>query len=132
MDGIGALGAALTPGKAPAIVPDTANETPFITPLPSFGPIDAAADESASAAATGAVSGVDGKSFSDTLKGYLGDVNDKMTASDKNVRDLASGKMNDPQAVVQSVEEANLAFQFTMALRTKVLEAYQEVSRMQV
>jgi flagellar hook-basal body complex protein FliE len=34
--------------------------------------------------------------------------------------------------VVTSVEEANLALQYTMAIRTKLLEAYSEVTRMTV
>jgi len=71
-------------------------------------------------------------SFKDTVKGMLNDVNDKINVSDQNTRDLASGKTNDLQKVVSSVEEANLALQFTMAMRTKLLEAYSEISRMQV
>jgi len=71
-------------------------------------------------------------SFKDTVKGLLSDVNDKINASDQNTRDLASGKTNDLQKVVTSVEEANLSLQFTMAMRTKLLDAYSEISRMQV
>jgi flagellar hook-basal body complex protein FliE len=62
----------------------------------------------------------------------LADVNDKITVSDQNTRDLAAGKTNDLQKVVTSVEEANLALNFTMAMRSKLLEAYQEIARMQV
>ena len=62
----------------------------------------------------------------------LSDVNDKVNASDQATRDLADGKTNDLQKVVTSVEEANLALNFTMAMRSKLLEAYQEISRMQV
>jgi flagellar hook-basal body complex protein FliE len=71
-------------------------------------------------------------SFKDTVKAMLGDVNDKVNASDQAQRDLATGKTNDLQKVVTSVEEANLALNFTMAMRSKLLEAYQEISRMQV
>ena len=42
------------------------------------------------------------------------------------------GKTNDLNKVVTSVEEANLALQYTIALRTKLIDAYQEISRMQV
>ena len=62
----------------------------------------------------------------------LSDVNDKITTSDQAQRDLATGKTNDLQKVVTSVEEANLALNFTMSMRTKLLEAYQEIARMQV
>ena len=60
------------------------------------------------------------------------DVNDKINVSDQATRDLAAGKTNDLQKVVTSVEEANLALNFTMAMRSKLLEAYAEISRMQV
>ena len=71
-------------------------------------------------------------SFKDTVKQMLTDVNDKVIASDQATRDLADGKTNDLQKVVTSVEEANLALNFTMAMRSKLLEAYQEISRMQI
>ncbi len=101
--------------------------------VPDLGP--STLDE---APATGPIPGGDatapgqGPSFKDTVKQLLSDVNDKINTSDQNVRDLADGKTNDEQKVVTSVEEANLALQFTMSMRTKLLEAYQEVSRMQV
>jgi flagellar hook-basal body complex protein FliE len=34
--------------------------------------------------------------------------------------------------VITSVEEANLSMQFTLAIRNKLLDAYTEISRMQV
>ena len=77
-------------------------------------------------AATGA------PSFKDTVKSFLSDVNDKVNTSDQLSRDLAAGRTNDASKVVTSVEEANLAMQFTMAIRNKLLDAYSEIERMQV
>ena len=77
-------------------------------------------------AATGATS------FKDTVKSFLSGVNDKVTASDQLSGDLAAGRTNDVSKVVTSVEEANLAMQFTLAIRNKLLDAYTEISRMQV
>lgn len=71
-------------------------------------------------------------SFKDTVKSFLADVNDKVTSSDQLSRDLATGRTNDVSKVVTSVEEANLAMQFTLAIRNKLLDAYTEISRMQV
>jgi len=93
---------------------------------PSVGPIPGGA---AGVAGTGEAPAT---SFKDTVKSMLADVNDKVNVSDQAQRDLASGKTNDLQKVVTSVEEANLALNFTMAMRSKLLEAYQEISRMQV
>ena len=73
-----------------------------------------------------------GTSFKDTVKSFLNDVNDKVSQSDQATRDLATGRTNDVSKVVTSVEEANLAMQFTLAIRNKLLDAYTEISRMQV
>jgi flagellar hook-basal body complex protein FliE len=81
--------------------------------------------------ASSTVAAPTGASFKDTVKSFLEDVNTKVTASDQASQDLATGKTNDVSKVVTSVEEANLAMQFTLAIRNKLLDAYTEVSRMQ-
>jgi flagellar hook-basal body complex protein FliE len=98
-------------------VPDLggATDQPNVGPIPAVQP----GDESAT-------------SFKDTVKQMLTDVNDKLNTSDQNTRDLASGKTNDTGKVITSVEEANLAFSYAMAIRTKLLDAYTEVSRITV
>ena len=104
--------------------PDAASVAPRTEAIPTDSP---------DAAATGAVTGVDGTpSFRDTVKSFLDDTNDKMSTSDQLSRDLASGKTNDLNKVVTSVEEANLAMSFTLAVRNKLMDAYTEVSRMQM
>jgi flagellar hook-basal body complex protein FliE len=96
-------------------VPDLGkgNETPNVSPIPG-----------------GDTSGA--TSFKDTVKQMLSDVNDKLNVSDTNTRDLATGKTGDIQKVVTSVEEANLALSYTMAIRSKLLDAYSEISRLNV
>ena len=76
--------------------------------------------------------GSPGVSFKDTVKQLLSDVNDKVNASDTLSRDYAAGRTNDVTKVVTSVEEANLAMSFTLAIRNKLLDAYTEISQMQV
>jgi len=88
------------------------DETPSVTPIP--GPSDP------------------NVTFKDTLMKMLGDVNDKINTSDDNTRDLATGATGDIQKVVTSVEEANLSMQYMMSIRTKLLDAYSEISRLQV
>lgn len=111
--------------------------TPLSAIASAFAPDTATASADAAAlspTAAVAPSGGDGNqpSFKDTVKAILSDVNDKLAASDAASRDFASGRTNDLQKVTASVEEANLALNFTMAMRSKLLEAYQEISRMQV
>ncbi len=102
----------------------------------TFAPDVAAPRTEAIPSDTSAVGGVTGvgatPSFRDTVKSFLDDTNDKMATSDQLSRDLASGKTNDLNKVVTSVEEANLAMSFTLAVRNKLMDAYTEVSRMQM
>jgi flagellar hook-basal body complex protein FliE len=99
-----------------SFVPDIGkmDETPVVSNIPG------------TADASGATS------FKDTVKQMLADVNTKLNVSDDNARDLATGKTGDIEKVVTSVEEANLALQYTMAIRSKLLDAYSEISRLQV
>ena len=115
---IPSFGNAMSKVQPGTFVPDLPTTgAPKVTPLPE----DAAAVSQPSTA-----------SFADTLKGMLNDVNDKVVTSDQNAKDLAMGKTNDLNKVVTSVEEANLSMQFTMAIRNKLMESYQEISRMTV
>jgi flagellar hook-basal body complex protein FliE len=124
---IASIMAKVVPGT---FVPDmNASQAPAISPIPGLAPsLDPAKTDAGSAA----VSSVGAMSFKDTVKGLLSDVNDSLNTSDRNTRDLASGKTNDVNKVVTSVEEASLALQYTMAIRTKLLDAYSEVERMSV
>jgi flagellar hook-basal body complex protein FliE len=107
------------------------SEAPSISALPGVGAaVSNAVNTAADAAGTAAVGGA--RSFKDTVNALLADVNNSINTSDQNTRDLASGKTNDVNKVVTSVEEANLALQYTMAIRTKLLEAYTSVSQMSV
>src|SRR5664279_3279323 len=103
----------------------SASQAPTISPIPGLAnspaDIGKTGGDGASVPAIGGTT-----SFKDTVKGFLSDVNDSINTSDKNTRDLATGKTNDVNKVVTSVEEANLALQYTMAIRTKLLEAYSE------
>ena len=105
------------------IVPDLtlpSSEAPTITPLaPSNG-------------VQNANNGDEVPSFKESVMNLLKDVNTKLEDSDQNVRDLAMGKTNDLDKVVTSVEEANLALEYTIAIRGKLLDAYNEVARITV
>jgi flagellar hook-basal body complex protein FliE len=124
---IASIMAKVVPGT---FVPDmNASQAPAISPIPGLAP---SLDPAKADAGSAAVSSVGAMSFKDTVKGLLSDVNDSLNTSDRNTRDLASGKTNDVNKVVTSVEEASLALQYTMAIRTKLLDAYSEVERMSV
>jgi flagellar hook-basal body complex protein FliE len=98
----------------------------------TFVPDIGASNEPQTDAISGGADAAAGASFKDTVKSFLGGVSDKVSQSDQLTRDLATGRTNDVSKVVTSVEEANLAMQFTLAIRNKLLDAYTEISRMQV
>jgi flagellar hook-basal body complex protein FliE len=70
--------------------------------------------------------------FSDTLKGYIKDVNHMQDHADQSIDKMATGKITDVDQVMAAVEEANTAFSLMMELRNKMLDAYREVMRMQM
>lgn len=72
------------------------------------------------------------KSFGEVLGEALNEVNDlQLKGRDANLN-LAAGQINDISEVVIATEKAGIALQFTNQVRNKVVEAYQEIMRMQV
>ncbi len=69
--------------------------------------------------------------FRDILKSALRHVNDLQLQSDMAYEKLIAGEMEFHDAMIIA-EQANLALQLTMAIRSKIIEAYQEIMRMQV
>lgn len=77
---------------------------------------------------------VDGenKTFGEFLTSALGEVNNLQKASTKASFDLAAGNLQDVSQVTIASEKASIAMQLTMQVRNKMIDAYQEVMRMQV
>lgn len=73
-----------------------------------------------------------GPAFSDVLNGLLNQVNTAQQKSDQLVQQLALGEPVDVHQVMLSLSEASDAMQLLMTVRSKVLDAYQEVMRTQV
>jgi len=71
-------------------------------------------------------------SFADTLKQALGEVNRLQVEADQASVALVTGGAKDLHQVVIATEKAGLALQLAIQVRNKVLEAYQEIMRMQV
>lgn len=85
------------------------------------------------AASPKGVGAADGPDFAQQLKDVLGDVNDSQNKATELQTDLMTGrKPTEIHDVMIGMEKAGVALQLTLAVRNKVLEAYQEVSRMQV
>ncbi len=70
--------------------------------------------------------------FKDVLLKSLSDVESILTEADVLTNEYAAGRLDDINAVVLAVERADLALTFALKLRNKLLEAYQEITRMPV
>lgn len=71
-------------------------------------------------------------SFSDTLKSAIGEVNRLQLDADKKMEDLATGRAKSIPDVMIATEKADIALKLMVQVRNKIIEAYQEVMKMQV
>jgi len=71
-------------------------------------------------------------SFSNLQGRMVAEVNDPQHAATDAVGALQSGQNVPLHQVVIAMEEANLSFQLMVEVRNKLLDAYQEIMRMQV
>jgi flagellar hook-basal body complex protein FliE len=78
----------------------------------------------------GPAAAVKGPGFGEALRGALDQVNQLQQAADQATQGFALGQTQDVAGTMIAIEKANLAFQFTLQIRNKLLEAYQEVMRM--
>jgi flagellar hook-basal body complex protein FliE len=60
------------------------------------------------------------------------DVNDLQNKADTSIEKMAAGEITDVHQVLNSVQEANLAFNMMMEIRNKVMDAYQEIMRLRL
>jgi len=102
IDAIGALGAALAEGP-PAV------------------------SATGSAGAAASLGG-----FDDLVTRGLAEVNTRLNAADTALQGLALGEAGSLHQVMIKIEESDIAMRFLMQVRTRALDAYQEMTRMQV
>lgn len=72
------------------------------------------------------------KSFDNTLKGFINEVNKLQQDAGESIDKLAAGQINDVHDVMVAVEKASTSFELMMKIRNKILEAYRDVMRTQV
>ena len=95
-----------------------------IEPLEPLGP---QADQGQLAQQPGA-----GGDFVAALRSQLDQVIELQNEAESLQQQLAAGQIEDINQVVLAVQKADLALNFALELRNKVVEAYQEISRMQI
>jgi flagellar hook-basal body complex protein FliE len=118
----------ITPAAAGAL-PNVGAMTPTQTQLQLTG--IQMPDELAQPLSVGSAQPANG-SFSSMLSQMVNDVNTKQQVSAQAVSALQSGQTVPLHQAVIAMEEANVSFQLMVEVRNRLLDAYQEVMRMQV
>lgn len=99
----------------------------------SIEPISAIVSEAATQASTSTarLNQVPGD-FSSWLSAQLENVNQQIVAADGAVQKLAVGEATNLHQIMTDLERAKLSFEMVVQVRNKLLEAYQDVMRMQI
>jgi flagellar hook-basal body complex protein FliE len=71
-------------------------------------------------------------SFADVLENSLAQVNALQREADAAIQALASGGTGTLHDTMLAIQQADLSFRLMMQVRNKIVEAYQEILRMQV
>ncbi len=78
-------------------------------------------------------SGTDGSSsFADVLKDSIGEVSRLQQDASQAVSDLATGKNDDVTGVMTAMEKSDVAFKTLLAIRAKLMDAYDEIKGISV
>ncbi len=72
------------------------------------------------------------ESFNQMVKTALDNIKETRQLANRSVTDLAAGQPVELHDVMLNTEQASLAFQLALQIRNKLIEAYQEILRMQV
>ena len=83
--------------------------------------------------APGLEGGAEGaKSFGDFLQDSIGKVNSLQQDANVQMEKLASGESQNLHETLLAVEKADIAFRTMNQVRTKVIDAYREIMKMQI
>ncbi len=70
--------------------------------------------------------------FGDILSDAMKEVNRAQLESNEQIQRMLSGEIQDVHTAMIAVQKADLSFQMMMQVRNKLIDAYQEIMRMQV
>ena len=73
-----------------------------------------------------------GASFADALKNSINEVSRLQQDASQAVQDLATGKSEDVTGVMTAMEKSDLAFKTLLAIRAKLMDAYEEIKGISV
>jgi len=103
-----------------------------IMPLGAMNPITPLSLESTPSISSGDGAQKAGTDFSKFLNDALGQVDALQKNADVASLELATGQVQDMSTVMVALEKASLSLSLTVATRDKMLDAYNQVMRMQM
>lgn len=74
----------------------------------------------------------DAANFGELLQDALEKVNQRQLEAEKASSQLVTGEIEDLHQVMITAEKANLSLQLTVQVTNKIIEAYKEMTRMQI
>ncbi|MGL4520963.1 MAG: flagellar hook-basal body complex protein FliE [Bacilli bacterium] len=86
----------------------------------------------ASSGGAGVKTSVPQQSFGEMLSNAIGEVNNLQQQSDQKTLQLVKGEQVELHDVMISAQKSSVALQATIEVRNKMVEAYQEVMRMNI
>ncbi|MBC5630944.1 flagellar hook-basal body complex protein FliE [Clostridium sp. NSJ-6] len=72
------------------------------------------------------------KSFSDVISNAINNVNEKQINADNSIESLIKGDDITMHEVMLSMQESQLSMQLLIEVRNKMVEAYQEINKIQL
>jgi len=97
-----------------------------------FDPNIAAAKLGSVASPAKAAAPVTGSSFADVLKGQIDEVAKLQQDASRAVEDLTTGRTEDVAGVMTAMEKSDVAFKTLLAIRAKLMDAYEEIKNIPV
>ena len=73
-----------------------------------------------------------GESFQSMLSNLVSETDTLQKTADSQIADVVAGRKDNVSEVMLAMSKADLSFKMMLEVRNKLLEAYQEVMRMQV
>lgn len=70
--------------------------------------------------------------FAEYLNDAMNKTNELLLESDRLADDFAAGRTDSIHQVMIAAEKADVALQFTLQIRNKIMDAYNEIMRMQI
>lgn len=72
------------------------------------------------------------KTFFDTLKDKIDEVNEMQVNAENSTESLVKGEDVDVHQVMLTTEEAKMSLEMAIQVRNKIIDAYQELTKMQI